>query len=278
MDLLLAAAAIRLAVGAGRRPVAFYLLMASIVALFATDAIYAWFGLYTESGYQPGSGWLEAGWMSFYVLLVHRRSAPVDAGPDRAGARDRGTAHPRPPGAADGGRAVAPGAPARAAGPRRGRRRRRAERRLDRALPARRVAHGRADPPAGTLGGARACPAAGGRGPRDRDEPRRHPRSRDRRRASARRRRTPRSACATSPDDDDEFVVVAAAGGTEDVHGVRFAFSTLQEWKRQRLLENDAYVVKAYESTLREPLAPARSATTARSSSPRCSSGTSCTA
>ncbi len=69
MDLLLAAAAIRLAVGAGRRPVAFYLLTGSIVALFATDAIYAWFGLYTESGYQPGSGWLEAGWMSFYVLL-----------------------------------------------------------------------------------------------------------------------------------------------------------------------------------------------------------------
>ncbi|MDH4111803.1 MAG: hypothetical protein OEV60_03860 [Actinomycetota bacterium] len=55
MDLLLAAAAIRLAVGAGRRPVAFYLLTASIVALFVTDAAYAWFGLYTESGYQPGS-------------------------------------------------------------------------------------------------------------------------------------------------------------------------------------------------------------------------------
>ena len=43
--------------------------MASVVALFVTDAVYAWFGLYTESGYQPGSGWLEAGWMSFYVLI-----------------------------------------------------------------------------------------------------------------------------------------------------------------------------------------------------------------
>ena len=67
-DLLLAAAAIRLAVGAGRRPPAFYLMMAAIVALFATDAIYAWFGLYTD-GYQPGSGLLEAGWLAFYVLL-----------------------------------------------------------------------------------------------------------------------------------------------------------------------------------------------------------------
>jgi len=69
MDLLLAAAAIRLAVGAGRRTPAFFLIVAAIAALFATDAIYGWFGLYTEAGYQPGSGWLEAGWMGFYVLL-----------------------------------------------------------------------------------------------------------------------------------------------------------------------------------------------------------------
>ena len=56
MDLLLAVVAIRLAVGAGRKPVAFYLMITAIGALFVTDAIYAWFGLYTESGYQPGSG------------------------------------------------------------------------------------------------------------------------------------------------------------------------------------------------------------------------------
>ena len=68
-DLLLAGFAIRLAVGAGRRSPAFYLMMAAIVALFVTDAIYAWFGLYTVEGYQPGSGLLEAGWLAFYVLL-----------------------------------------------------------------------------------------------------------------------------------------------------------------------------------------------------------------
>ncbi|MGZ8566369.1 MAG: GAF domain-containing protein, partial [Actinomycetota bacterium] len=68
-DLLLAGFAIRLAVGAGRRSPAFYLMMAAIVALFVTDAIYAWFGVYTVAGYQPGSGLLEAGWLAFYVLL-----------------------------------------------------------------------------------------------------------------------------------------------------------------------------------------------------------------
>jgi diguanylate cyclase (GGDEF)-like protein/PAS domain S-box-containing protein len=70
MDLLLLAAAIRLAVGNGHRPPAFFLLLGAIVALFVTDAIYGWFGLYTESGYQPGSGWLEIGWAAFYVLLA----------------------------------------------------------------------------------------------------------------------------------------------------------------------------------------------------------------
>jgi diguanylate cyclase (GGDEF)-like protein/PAS domain S-box-containing protein len=69
MDILLAGAAIRLAVGLRKKPPAFYLMAAAIVALFVTDAVYAWFGLYTEAGYQPGSGWLEVGWFAFYVLL-----------------------------------------------------------------------------------------------------------------------------------------------------------------------------------------------------------------
>ena len=66
MDLLLAAVAIRLAVGAGRRPPAFYLMIAAIVALFVTDAIYGWFGLYTEAGYQPGKRTASSsgGWRS----------------------------------------------------------------------------------------------------------------------------------------------------------------------------------------------------------------------
>ena len=69
MDVLLLAAVIRLAVGAGRKPTSFWLMTAAIVALFITDAVYGWVNLYTVDGYQPGSGPLEAGWMAFYVLF-----------------------------------------------------------------------------------------------------------------------------------------------------------------------------------------------------------------
>ncbi len=68
-DLLLLGAALRLAVGAGRKPMAFRLIVAAIVTLFVTDAFYAWMNLYTDAGYQPGSGYLEAGWIAFYVLF-----------------------------------------------------------------------------------------------------------------------------------------------------------------------------------------------------------------
>jgi len=69
MDVLLLAAVIRLAVGAGRKPTSFWLMATAIVGLFATDAVYGWMNLYTAEGYQPGSGPLEAGWMAFYVLF-----------------------------------------------------------------------------------------------------------------------------------------------------------------------------------------------------------------
>jgi PAS domain S-box-containing protein len=66
MDVLLLAVTIRLAVGAGKRDRAFYLLAAGVMALLATDAVY---GLSQLSGviYQNG-GPLEAGWLSFYLL------------------------------------------------------------------------------------------------------------------------------------------------------------------------------------------------------------------
>ena len=85
-DLLLLGAALRLAVGAGRKPWAFRLIITAIVALFITDAFYAWMNLYTDAGYQPGSGYLEAGWIAFYVLFgaaalhpsMRELSEPVD--------------------------------------------------------------------------------------------------------------------------------------------------------------------------------------------------------
>ncbi|MGZ8614364.1 MAG: putative bifunctional diguanylate cyclase/phosphodiesterase [Actinomycetota bacterium] len=253
MDLLLAAAAIRLAVGAGRRPVAFYLLMASIVALFATDAIYAWFGLYTESGYQPGSGWLEAGWISFYVLLGTAALHPsmrvlTERAPETEERLSLGrlvlltVAALSPPVIrlvqlareedVDVGILSAASivlfllVVLRMAGLIR-QQERSAER--ERAL---------------RKAGATLVTATSREGI--------HEAAIEAARALAGQDAAIRMC--DQPDGTDDLVVVAAAGGTADVHDKRFSFSTLQEWKQQRLLENDAYVIKAYESTLREPL------------------------
>ncbi|MBI2238972.1 MAG: PAS domain-containing protein [Actinobacteria bacterium] len=67
MDLLLLAVVARLAVGSGRRQPAFYLLVASVVCLLATDAAYGWILLNVEGGYVPG-GLLDGGWAIFYLL------------------------------------------------------------------------------------------------------------------------------------------------------------------------------------------------------------------
>jgi diguanylate cyclase (GGDEF)-like protein/PAS domain S-box-containing protein len=64
-DILLLAAAIRLAVDTGTRRPAFYLLAASIVALLVTDFVY---GLLTLQGAYDGQAWLDVGWISFYLL------------------------------------------------------------------------------------------------------------------------------------------------------------------------------------------------------------------
>jgi diguanylate cyclase (GGDEF)-like protein/PAS domain S-box-containing protein len=64
-DILLLAAAIRLAVDSGRREPAFYLLASSIVALLATDFAY---GVVTLQGAYDGQVVLDVGWISFYLL------------------------------------------------------------------------------------------------------------------------------------------------------------------------------------------------------------------
>ena len=66
MDVVLATVAIRLAVGAGRRVPAFRLILAAILVLCVTDSAYGWTLLHTP--YVPGSGYLEIGWIAFYVL------------------------------------------------------------------------------------------------------------------------------------------------------------------------------------------------------------------
>jgi diguanylate cyclase (GGDEF)-like protein/PAS domain S-box-containing protein len=64
-DILLLAAAIRLAVDSGRRQPAFYLLAASILALLATDFVY---GVMTLNASYDGQVVLDVGWISFYLL------------------------------------------------------------------------------------------------------------------------------------------------------------------------------------------------------------------
>jgi diguanylate cyclase (GGDEF)-like protein/PAS domain S-box-containing protein len=64
-DVLLLAAAIRLAVDAGRRQPAFFLMSSSIVCLLATDFVY---GLLTLDGSYHHQLWLDLGWIGFYLL------------------------------------------------------------------------------------------------------------------------------------------------------------------------------------------------------------------
>lgn len=67
MDLALFTVAVRLAVGGGQRPTAFYLFMAAVAVLFVTDGVYGWIVLH--GGYDNTTGLLEGGWGLFYLLL-----------------------------------------------------------------------------------------------------------------------------------------------------------------------------------------------------------------
>ncbi len=67
MDLILFSVAVRLTVGAGRRPAAFYLMIAAVAVLFVTDSIYSWISLH--GGYDNTTGYLEGGWGLFYLLF-----------------------------------------------------------------------------------------------------------------------------------------------------------------------------------------------------------------
>jgi diguanylate cyclase (GGDEF)-like protein/PAS domain S-box-containing protein len=67
MDLMVLTVAVRLAVSRGSRTPAFRLMLVAVAALLLTDSLYGWLQL--NGGYTPGSGWLEMGWISFYVLF-----------------------------------------------------------------------------------------------------------------------------------------------------------------------------------------------------------------
>jgi len=85
-DIVLLAAAIRLAVDAGKRQPAFYMLTSSIVALLVTDFFY---GVVTLHGNYHGQVILDVGWISFYLLwgaaALHPSMRGLEqAAPDRA--------------------------------------------------------------------------------------------------------------------------------------------------------------------------------------------------
>ena len=65
-DLICLAAAIRLSVDAGQRRPSFYLLIASISTLLVTDFVYGI--LILDNAYSHKMLWLDAGWISFYLL------------------------------------------------------------------------------------------------------------------------------------------------------------------------------------------------------------------
>jgi signal transduction histidine kinase len=79
MDLLTLSVAVRLAVSRGSRNASHYLMIGSIGALFATDAVYGWLQLHGR--YQPG-GLLDGGWIVFYLLwgaaALHPSRAAAD--------------------------------------------------------------------------------------------------------------------------------------------------------------------------------------------------------
>ena len=157
-DVILIGAAIRLALDAGRREPAFYLLTSSIVALLATDFAY---GLLTLHGGYHHQLWLDAGWIASYLLWGAAASASVDGAPRPAGARSRGGAHPLRLALLTCASLVGSADRDRPRSPHRRRRLPRRASRLDHTLRARRRAHGGARAPAGTLARARArCSAA----------------------------------------------------------------------------------------------------------------------
>jgi diguanylate cyclase (GGDEF)-like protein/PAS domain S-box-containing protein len=82
-DLLVLAVAVRLAVGAGTRPPAFYLLAGGLLSLLATDTGYA---LATLHGSYQSGGPLDTGWMLAWLLLgaaALHPSMPALSAPER---------------------------------------------------------------------------------------------------------------------------------------------------------------------------------------------------
>ena len=256
MDLMLVTVAIRLAVGRGRKNQAFYLLLAAVIALFITDALYGWAGLH--GGYDNSTGYLEGGWAAFYLLFgaaaLHpgvrsfsERSFEVRTRLSRtrltvlavvsltAPLTDAIIVSRYSTGTQRTDQMVVIIASiilfllviARMSGlVRQQEKSAGRERALREAGVALVTATNRAAIHEAAIEASRTLAGVG---------------------AGIR-------LCEGVDGGTDEFVVVAADGDSAGVIATRFSLDVLQEWKRQRLRDRDAYVVQAHESTIREPL------------------------
>ncbi|MGH2594655.1 MAG: putative bifunctional diguanylate cyclase/phosphodiesterase [Actinomycetota bacterium] len=256
MDLMLVTGAIRLAVGGGRKNQAFYFLLAAVIALFVTDAIYGWFGLH--GGYDNQTGYLEGGWAAFYLLfgaaalhpgvrLFSERSSEARTRLSRTRLVVLAVVSLTAP-VTD---AVIVGRYASG------------DQRADQwvvitasvilfLLVIARMS-GLVRQQEKSAGRERALREAGVALVTATNQEAIHVAAIEAARALAGVDAVVRL-CEETGEGTDGFVVVAGDGGGEDVIGRRFSLNVLQEWKRQRLLERDAYVVRSYETTLRDPL------------------------
>ena len=252
MDILLIAFAVRLAIGAGKKDPSFYLMTTAIASLFVTDAIYGWMGVHTP--YTPGSGLLEIGWIAFYVLFgaaaLHPSMRSISESPADTEVRVGAWRLTLLASAS----LLAPLAQAvqlwtqndvsnlpiilgatitlfvlavvRMSGLVRRQQqstdREKALRQAGASLvtaTSRSAIHDAATQAAISLAGAAAA-----------------------------------IRMCEQPEAGGALAVVASSGGLADATGIEFSLDILQEWKLQRLLDRDAYVVTLPESTLRDPL------------------------
>jgi diguanylate cyclase (GGDEF)-like protein/PAS domain S-box-containing protein len=266
MDLMLITVAVRLAVGGGKRTPAFYLLLGGLVALFVTDSLYG--VMLLHGGYDNTTGYLEAGWAAFYLLLgaaaLHPSSTTLtERSSERRTALTKGRlvllaavsliapvtdailtmqlASDTPDAsAARADDLVVLGSSillfllviARMAGlvhkneqaAARERALREAGTALVTATNAEEI-HAATITAAVTLAGPEAAV------------------------------RVCEVVASEDGASDGELAVVASIGGRQNTRGTRFPLALLQEWKRQRLLDRDGYLVRTSESVLRDPLA-----------------------
>jgi diguanylate cyclase (GGDEF)-like protein/PAS domain S-box-containing protein len=256
MDLMLVTGAIRLAVGGGRKNQAFFFLLAAVIALFVTDAMYGWFNLH--GGYDNQAGYLEGGWAAFYLLfgaaalhpgvrLFSQRSSEARTRLSRTRLVVLAVVSLTAP-VTD---AVIVGRYASG------------DQRADQMvvitasvilflLVIARMS-GLVRQQEKSAGRERALREAGVALVTATNQEAIHEAAIEAAQALAGLDAVVRL-CEETDEGPDAFVVAAGDGGS-DVVGRRFSINVLQDWKRQRLLERDTYVVRSHESTLRDPLA-----------------------